>query len=69
MLPSGSPRTSIRPNTSSPRKNSSTVAYRMDGRTIGRLTEVITCQGDAPAVRAASSTSEPTLRSADEIYR
>ena len=39
----------------------------MDGRTIGRLTEVITCSGVAPTVRAASSTSEPTLRSAEEI--
>ncbi|SQI94140.1 Uncharacterised protein [Klebsiella oxytoca] len=39
----------------------------MDGRTIGRLTEVMTCSGDAPTVRAASSTSEPTLRSAEEI--
>ncbi|STV32267.1 Uncharacterised protein [Klebsiella pneumoniae subsp. ozaenae] len=28
----------------------------MDGRTIGRLTEVITCSGVAPTVRAASST-------------
>ncbi len=39
----------------------------MDGRTIGRLTEVITCGGVAPTVRAASSASEPTLRSAEEI--
>ncbi|MNN87603.1 hypothetical protein D3C81_2051790 [compost metagenome] len=68
-MPSGSPSTSIRPNTSSPRKNSSTVAYSMAGRTIGRLTDTITRSGDAPATRAASSTSEPMLRSADEIYR
>ena len=41
----------------------------MAGRTIGRLTETITRSGEAPLTRAASSTSEPMLRSADEMYR
>ncbi|MOA35203.1 hypothetical protein D3C78_1566360 [compost metagenome] len=68
-LPSGSPSTSTRPNTSRPRKNSSTVAYSMAGRTIGRLTDTITRSGVAPAARAASSTTDPMLRSADEMYR
>ncbi|KAG1252369.1 hypothetical protein G6F68_011817 [Rhizopus microsporus] len=61
--------TSTRPNTSRPRKNSSTVAYSMAGRTIGRLTDTITRSGEAPVTRAASSTSEPMLRRADEMYR
>ncbi len=36
---------------------------------IGSDTLSITCQGEAPATRAASSTSEPRLLSADEAYK
>ncbi len=67
--PSGSPSTSTSPNTSKPRKITSTAAYSSAGRTIGRLTLSATDSGDAPEMRAASSTSEPRLRSADDTYR
>ena len=40
-----------------------------DGITIGRLTSLATWNGLDPAMRAASSTSEPRLFSADDEYR
>ena len=49
-----------------PRKNTSTEANRSDGMMSGRLTVAATRNGDAPAMRAASSTSEPKLFSADD---
>ena len=36
---------------------------------IGSDTDIITRSGEAPATRAASSTSDPRLRSADDAYR
>ena len=64
--PSGSPSTSGSPKISKPRKKTSTPENRSEGVTIGRLTSRATRKGEAPAMRAASSTSEPRLFSADD---
>ncbi len=65
-MPSGSPSTSGRPKSSKPRKKTSTAAKSIEGMINGRLTEIATRKGDAPAERAASSTSDPRLFNAAE---
>jgi hypothetical protein len=53
---------------SKPRKNTSTAAKSIEGRRRGRLTDIATRKGEAPALRAASSTSLPRLFRAAEAY-
>src|SRR5260221_13355604 len=67
-MPSGSPSTSGSPKSSKPRKKTSTAEKSSDGMMSGRLTDSATRKGDAPATRAASSTSDPRLFSAADAY-
>ena len=57
------------PNSSKPRKNTSTPLYSSAGQTMGRLMVSAMRPLLAPATRAASSRSAPTARRVDEAYK